>query len=308
MRAIECRVDRAAHDDPLNVAPLVGDVDRSGSGSLVPSATRGYERGMMKNLGILTIASLIAALTLACGSDKKAKSPESNSGITETSSQPDMPPAPSKEDPTAKSAGDKDPSTTTGPAGGMIPLAALKVVPAKKEKPSGKDKSATTANSANAADKAIELKADGTVLYDGKAVAKIAGDQVQDTTGNTLVTVGVDGSLVGNGVKAGMKFQGEDLVTEGGNKLSIADDGTLNATKDGKTEAIGKVEGGTTAKRAALIVVAVWMMSSGAPGTSVSSSSPGTTKAAADKPGTEKPGTKTSAEKPAGDKKTPAKK
>jgi hypothetical protein len=259
---------------------------------------------MMKNLGILTIASLIGVLALACGSDKKAKSPESNTGITETSSQPDMPPSPTKEDPSAKSAGEKDPSTTTaGPAGGMIPLAALKVVPAKKEKPAGKDKSASASN---AADKPIELKADGTVLYDGKAVAKIAGDQVQDTTGNTLVTVGVDGSLVGNGVKAGMKFQGDDLVAEGGNKLSIADDGTLSATKDGKTEAIGKIEGGTTAKRAALIVVAVWMMSSGAPGTSMSPST--TTKAdKPEKPGTDKPGTKTSAEKPA-EKKTPAKK
>ncbi len=268
----------------------------------------------MKNVGLLTTASLLSIVLLACGgSDPKVKEPESNSGITETSSQPDMPPAPTKEDPTAKPA-DKDTSTPNGgAAGGMIPLAALKVVPAAKEKPAGKKdpKATSTSNSsitANmAADKPIELKADGEVLYDGKPVAKISGDQMADTTGNTLVTVGVDGSLVGNGVKPGMKFAGDELTTDTGVKIAIADDGTINGTKDGKTEAIGKVEGGTTAKRAALIVVAVWLMSNGGPGTATAAATPAK--------GSEKPGstgaTKTS-EKPAATgekpKTTPAKK
>ena len=270
----------------------------------------------MKNLALLaprrsTAVSLVALLALSCGgSDKKAKSPDSNSGITETSSQPDMPPAPTKEDPTAKSADGKDTSTSnTGAAGGMIPLAALKIVPAAKEKPAAKkDPKATSTSNSMAADKPIELKADGTILYDGKAVAKIAGDQVQDTTGNTLLTVGVDGSLVGNGVKGGMKFQGDELTADNGAKVAIADDGTISGTKDGKTETLGTVEGGKSAKRAALVVVAVWLMSSGAPGTSTAAATPATK--GNEKPGSTGAATKTSAEKPgsAAPKATPAKK
>jgi len=250
---------------------------------------RGYERGM-KNLGLLTTASLIALLTLACGSDKKAKSPESNSGITETSSQPDMPPAPTKDDPTKTAEPAKDPGATpAGPAGGMIPLAALKVVPSAKAKPAK--------GAAPASDKPIELKADGTVIVDGKTVGKFAGDEVKDASGSTLVTIGLDGSLVGNGVKNGMKFQGDEIVAENGNKLAIAEDGTLNATREGKTEAFGKVEGGT-AKRATLILVALF----------ITPNPIGGTLGAEKKATPDKPGTKTATDAKPADKKTPAKK
>jgi hypothetical protein len=75
-----------------------------------------------------------------------------------------------------------------------------------------------------------------------------------------MVTVGVDGSLVGNGVNAGYKFEGDDLVNENGVKLSVSDDGTINATKDGKTEALAKTDGkAASAKRAALIATVLWL-------------------------------------------------
>jgi hypothetical protein len=193
----------------------------------------------MKN-SLLASALVLSLAAAACGGEPKpANSPES---ITETSTKEDMPPPPAKEgDAPAAPAAD----TTSGPgaAGGMIKLVAMKLTPAKK----GKN------------DKPIELKEDGTVLIDGKPAAKIKGDQVDSTGGTSMLTVGVDGSLVGNGVQPGFKFDGDDLVTENGVKLSVGDDGTITASKDGKSEAFAKAEGGAASKRAALIVAVLWM-------------------------------------------------
>jgi hypothetical protein len=179
----------------------------------------------------------------ACGGESKpAKSPESNAGITETSSKEDMPPPPSEKaqvpstDANANAAG-------PGAAGGVIKVAAMKFTPAKK----GKN------------DKPIELKDDGTVTVDGKPAATIKGDQVDSTGGTSMLTVGIDGSLVGNGVKPGFKFEGDDLTNENGVKLSVGDDGTITSTKDGKSEPIAKAEGGAAAKRAALIVTVLYL-------------------------------------------------
>lgn len=207
------------------------------------------------SLGLFVLLS--SSVVTGCGGDgKKAKSPESNAGITETSAntKEDMPAPPSKDgDPNAASSGgDKDKDKATGAAassggavGGMIKVAAMKVAPIKKGK----------------TDKDIELKADGTLNIDGKPAAKFKGDQVDSTGGTSMVTIGVDGSLVGNGVKNGLKFEGDDLVnSDTGTKLSVADDGTINATtKDGKTEAVAKAEGGGSAKRAALIILALYL-------------------------------------------------
>jgi hypothetical protein len=197
----------------------------------------------MKTRLFLSSALVLALAAPACGGDKKpASSPESNAGITETSAKEDMPPPPSKDAPATT-----PPAETKvdgpGAAGGVIKLAAMKITPAKKGK-----------------DKPVELKDDGTVSIDGKPAAKIKGDQVDSSGGTSMLTVGVDGSLVGNGVKPGYKFEGDELVHESGVKLSVGDDGTINVTKDGKSEPLAKAEGGAaTAKRAALIATVLWM-------------------------------------------------
>jgi hypothetical protein len=198
----------------------------------------------------LLLAGLVA-LSLsaaACGGDKKpAASPD---GITETSStKEDMPPPPATEA-KAEAAPTEPKAEGPGAAGGVIKVVAMKITPAKKGK-----------------DKAVELKDDGTVLIDGKPAAKMKGDSVDSSGGTSMVTVGVDGSLVGNGVKNGYKFDGDDLVHESGLKLSVADDGTINVTKDGKTEALAKTDGkASSAKRAALVATVLWMtVPSGAP-------------------------------------------
>src|SRR5262249_36213108 len=94
---------------------------------------------------------------------------------------------------------------------------------------------------------------------DGKPAAKMKGDQVDSVGGTSMLTIGVDGSLVGNGVKPGYKFEGDDLSGENGLKLTVGDDGTITATKDGKSEEVGKAEGGSSAKRAALVCAVLWM-------------------------------------------------
>ncbi len=200
----------------------------------------------MKTRLFLASCLVLSLAAAACGGDKKpAESPESNAGITETSAKEDMPPPPAKEgDVAAADVADAKKAEGPGAAGGMMKLAAMKLTPVKKGK----------------TDKPVEVKEDGSVLIDGKPAAKIKGDQVDSSGGTSMLTIGVDGSLVGNGVKAGYKFEGDELVHESGMKLTVGDDGTITATKDGKSEAIVKTEGGAaTAKRAALVATVLWL-------------------------------------------------
>lgn len=184
----------------------------------------------------LSTVSLFVVLS-ACGGEPKPAKSADNAGITETSAKEDMPPPA----PTEVAAGAPTPGeASAGAAGGVIKLAAMKVTPAKKGS-------------------SVELKDDGSVIVDGKPAAKIKGDQVDSTGGTSMLTVGVDGSLVGNGVKPGFKFEGDDVVTESGAKLSIGEDGAITATKDGKSEAIGKADGGAKAKRAALVLAVLYL-------------------------------------------------
>jgi hypothetical protein len=193
-------------------------------------------------LFFLTIS--VPCLTLACGGDEKKgpRSPESNSGITETSAKEDMPPPPAKTGDGA-TATDVKPEGQ-GAAGGMLKIAAMKV---------------TTTKTAKGAPKPVEVKADGTIVVDGKAAAKIKGDQVDSTEGTSMVTIGVSGGLVGNGVKSGFKFEGDDLVSDDGLKVTVGEDGAITATKDGKSETFAKAEGGAAARRTALVVAVLWM-------------------------------------------------
>jgi hypothetical protein len=192
----------------------------------------------------LFLASALVLSLIACGGDGKGpKSPESTNGITETSAKEDMPPPPKDETSPATTAPTEKAPASGGAAGGVIKLAAMKITPAKK----GKD------------DKPVELKMDGSVIIDGKPAAKIKGDEVDSAGGTSMLTVGVDGSLVGNGVKPGYKFEGDELSGEGGVKLSVGDDGTITLTKDGKSEPVAKAEGGADAKRAALIATVLWV-------------------------------------------------
>lgn len=202
----------------------------------------------MIKLERIGLASVVLALVACGGEPKPAKSPEPVAAADAKSDMPDM--SGGKDDAKAEKKAEKaedkaeKKAEKAGAGGGMLNAAAMKWAPAKK----GTGKVS-----------AIEVKADGTVTVDGKAAAKIAGDQVQDATGATVVTVSVDGSLVGSAFKTGLyKFQGDDLAVESGAKVAISDDGAVTVTKDGKDEPMGKFEGANaTSKRAALVVFAM---------------------------------------------------
>lgn len=202
----------------------------------------------MIKLERIGLASVVLALVACGGEPKPAKSPEPVAAADAKSDMPDM--SGGKDDAKAEKKAEKaedkaeKKAEKAGAGGGMLTAVAMKWAPAKK----GTGKVS-----------AIEVKADGTVTVDGKTAAKIAGDQVQDATGATVVTVSVDGSLVGSAFKTGLyKFQGDDLAVESGAKVAIGDDGTVTVTKDGKDEPMGKFEGANaTSKRAALVVFAM---------------------------------------------------
>jgi hypothetical protein len=153
---------------------------------------------MSTRLRLALVLLFVTAATTGCGGDRKgARSPENpaNQDTTESASKEDMPPAPMTDIANAPVA-PTDPHTSVGAAGGMLMIAPMKVSvlkPAKTDKP-------------------VELAADGTVKVDGKPVAKIKGDEIGSTEGTSMLTVGVTGALVGNGVKQGLRFDGDDVV------------------------------------------------------------------------------------------------
>lgn len=198
----------------------------------------------MKTRLFLASALVLSLAATACGGGSKpAEAPESNAGITETSAKEDMPPPPANESDAPAAPATDTAAKNAGPAGGVIKLAAMKLTPVKK----------------GSKDKPVELKADGSVTIDGKPAATIKGDSVDSSGGTSMLTVGIDGSLVGNGVQPGYKFEGDELVNENGTKLSVDDEGTISVTKDGKSEPLVKAEGGAASKRAALVATVLWM-------------------------------------------------
>jgi hypothetical protein len=200
----------------------------------------------MKLSNVLATLSFLSIGVVACGGQPKpASAPDANLAAAEGSTKEDMP-APKDGDGAGQTATAAEaPKAGPAAASGVIKVSAMKVASLKKEK--GKSP-------------VLELKDDGTVVIDGKTAAKISGDQVDSAGGTSMLTVGVDGSLVGNAVQPGLKFEGDDLVSDKGAKYSVGDDGTVSVTKkDGKSEPIAKADGGAAAKRAALVLTVLYL-------------------------------------------------
>jgi hypothetical protein len=200
-------------------------------------------------LRLLGTVAFVSLLTAACGAaPKHAKSaeavPETAEGSTSASPNEDMPPAPAAKQAEAApppASADTPPLPTSEASGGMIKIAPMTLTTAKAQASS------------------VKLESDGTIKIDGKPAAKVKGDEVTSTRGTSMVTIGIDGSLVGSGVKAGYKLEGYDLIGEGGLRVNVGDDGTLTASRDGKSEAVGKADGAGTSKRTALILAALYL-------------------------------------------------
>ena len=187
---------------------------------------------------------LALLFTAACGgSDQPAKGPEMEP--VASAAPADMPPPPSTEAPAA----DAKPASDTPAPGVPDPSAApaTLALPTATAKADLKGKKAAK----------VEVKSDGTVANGGKAVAKVSGMTLQSPDGGkTFLTVGSDGAITtGDGGSYG-KFDGDDLTTAKGDKLSMGDDGTLTWTSGGKATPLGKFDGAGGAKRSAVLAAA----------------------------------------------------
>ncbi|HEY1957035.1 MAG TPA: hypothetical protein VGH28_15555 [Polyangiaceae bacterium] len=106
----------------------------------------------------------------------------------------------------------------------------------------------------------IELKDDGSIVADGKTLAKFSGAELVDADGKTLVTVAADGNVDVIGGKHA-KFDDKDALAIGGGTIHIGDDGVITLIAPGgapdKMSGKAKFTGfKPTARRAATVLFA----------------------------------------------------
>ncbi len=192
-------------------------------------------------VGGLAMTGIVA---FACGgSDTPPPNTGTTSATTAASSAPDTSAT------AAASSAAPSASTPVAPPAPPLVVAAMKLSGASLKKP-------------------VELKDDGSIMVDGKPVAKIVGAEFQDGSGKTILAVAADGSLKVPGVDSakGMKFNGKDeLEVADGAKLVIGDDGVVKMLNpDGKADKdSGKMKFTgfkPTARRAATVLVMGMMM------------------------------------------------
>jgi hypothetical protein len=192
---------------------------------------------------LVAIPLLALLTTAACGSKKPPTPPSTDIG--DAAGGVDMPSTDASTVALGGDAGASDaappgvPDPTAAPTTLALPTATAKIA-IKGKKPG-----------------TVELKSDGTVSSGGKPVGKIAGMALQSPDGKGLLTVGSDGAVTaGEAATAYGSFTGDELNLAKGDKLAIADDGTVTMTTGGKAAPLGKYENLGSAKRAGLLAVA----------------------------------------------------
>lgn len=113
--------------------------------------------------------------------------------------------------------------------------------------------------------KPLEIKDDGSVVYDGQTMGKFVGADFVDKDGKVIMSVAADGSLVSPvGDPKPAKFNDKDELEVGGGKLFVGDDGVVKLTKpDGKPDdesGKAKFTGFKPAARRAATMVLVIML------------------------------------------------
>lgn len=222
------------------------------------------------------LCPIVLSLLVACGGEPKtpANPPEPASTPSAPAPEPAAPvaatPAPTAETPAPVPAPEAVPV--------KLAIAPMKFTPAK-----------------GIPFKAFELKSDGAIAVNGKTVAKINGDHVEDKDGKTIGTVKPDNSF--DGEMGTSKFVGDEFVADAGPKLSVSDDGTATQSLPvGQPAPLGKFEGASSAKKTAALALATVMYTQMAG------------KASAVKPAGAKPATDKKAATPTTDKKPAPKK
>ena len=105
--------------------------------------------------------------------------------------------------------------------------------------------------------KKLELKADGSIVADGKKIAMVSGDEVDDVDGKMVFQIMSDGSLQGELLQNGKAVVKDNAIALGARKIAISDDGTI-VLVGGKTgaENAGTISGGPTRRTQLLVLVA----------------------------------------------------
>lgn len=142
----------------------------------------------------------------------------------------------------------------------------------------------------------IDMKEDGSVLGDGKPIAKFVGNTLQDADGKPMVSVAADGTLTIAGSNTGKtaKFnEKDDLVMPDGAKMTVGDDGVVKLfNPDGKADKdSGKIKltgFKPTARRAATVFVLAMMLERPNPQPTVTPTATSGSAAASAKPATPK--------------------
>jgi len=109
----------------------------------------------------------------------------------------------------------------------------------------------------------LELKADGSLVADGKPVGKITGAEMDDASGQAIVAINGDSTIKVTGASSQSstaKLNDKDAIeVNGATIISVADDGTVSVMgADGKPDPKGKMKftGFTpAARRTACLIV-----------------------------------------------------
>jgi hypothetical protein len=191
---------------------------------------------------VLTTAALTVIALSACGGETPApQAPPPPSAVPAT---PPAPATPAATTPGAAAVAPAETKPAEKPPEAAVVVIAMKFVPAKGSK-----------------HKAMELKDDGSISEGDKAIGKIANDALQDAAGNTIATIGKDGSVTVTGSEKPLKFSDAgELERDDGMKISVADDGTLTVVAKAKAKPdtnVGKFEAfNPKARRAAGLMLA----------------------------------------------------
>jgi len=120
-----------------------------------------------------------------------------------------------------------------------------------------------TSKASDATKGTFALRADGTMLVDGKTLGRIVCDEVHDANGLVVAVVKPDGTVSGSLTTPGAKFEGDELVVDPRRpdaltmRMRVSEDGMVTTSVRGpgkESPALSfSYENGAAAKRAAIL-------------------------------------------------------
>lgn len=196
----------------------------------------------MQDKALLSVGMSLALALAACGGSE----PTPNAGEAPSAAMPTSEPMPAETAMPSSAPSTSQVSPPPETPKPTITASAFKITPNKGSKA-----------------KAVEVKADGSIMSDGKPGGKFTTSELQDAEGKTVATVAADGTISSPSMTATAKFNDKnEIEVDGKPVITIGDDGAVKiADAKGKQQtAPVKVEGITADGRraAALVVMEYW--------------------------------------------------